>query len=122
MSVVSFNFAGKWDARVPLLIIGAGAVGICAALAAKDAGVESVVIERDVVPGGSTALPAGLVPAAGTRFQRAEGVADSERRRTVSVDQWDLDLVKREGVDRRRLHAVREPIDLRRTRGRLIPH
>jgi fumarate reductase flavoprotein subunit len=85
MSAVSFNFAGKWDARVPLLIIGAGAAGICAALAAKEAGVEAVVIERDAVPGGSTALSAGLVPAAGTRFQRAKGVADSAERFAADI-------------------------------------
>jgi fumarate reductase flavoprotein subunit len=85
MSAVSFNFAGKWDARVPLLIIGAGAAGICAALAAKEAGVEAVVIERDAVPGGSTALSAGLVPAAGTRFQRAKGVVDSAERFVADI-------------------------------------
>jgi fumarate reductase flavoprotein subunit len=58
------------------LIIGAGAAGLCAALAAKEAGVEPLVIERDAVPAGSTALSAGLIPAAGTRFQRAKGIAD----------------------------------------------
>ena len=58
------------------LIVGAGAAGLCAALAAKEAGVEPVVIERDAVPAGSTALSAGLIPAAGTRFQRAKGIAD----------------------------------------------
>jgi hypothetical protein len=36
ISAVSVDSAGKWDARVPLLIIGAGAAGICAALAAKE--------------------------------------------------------------------------------------
>ena len=68
MSGVSFDPVAKWDARVPLLIVGAGAAGICGALAAKEAGVDAVVIERDAVPGGSTALSAGLIPAAGTRF------------------------------------------------------
>ena len=64
-------------AHVPVLIVGAGAAGLCAALAAKEAGVEAVVVERDAVPLGSTALSAGLIPAAGTRFQRAKGIADS---------------------------------------------
>src|SRR5271166_2517908 len=77
MSTVEFGFVGEWNARVPLLIIGAGAAGLCAALAANEAGVDAVVIERDAVPSGSTALSAGLIPAAGTRFQRAKGVADS---------------------------------------------
>jgi flavocytochrome c len=65
------------DTHVPLLIVGAGAAGLCAALAAKQIGVDAVVIERDAVPSGSTALSAGLIPAAGTRFQRAKGIADS---------------------------------------------
>jgi len=68
---------GNFDTRVPLLIIGAGAAGLCAALAAKEAGIDPVVIERDAVPAGSTALSAGLIPAAGTRYQRAKGIVDS---------------------------------------------
>src|SRR6478609_3421352 len=67
----------EFDSEVPLLIVGAGAAGLCAALAASEAGVEAVVIERDAVPSGSTALSAGLIPAAGTRFQREKGVTDS---------------------------------------------
>ncbi|MEN3378946.1 MAG: fumarate reductase flavoprotein subunit [Hyphomicrobiales bacterium] len=66
-----------FDSEVPVLIIGAGAAGLCAALAASEAGVEPVLIERDTVPSGSTALSAGLVPAAGTRFQRERGIADN---------------------------------------------
>ena len=65
-----------FDSEVPLLIIGAGAAGLCAALAASEAGVEPVVIEREAVPSGSTALSAGLIPAAGTRFQRERGIED----------------------------------------------
>ena len=62
--------------EVPVLIVGAGAAGLCAALAAHEAGVECVLVERDAVPRGSTALSAGLIPAAGTRFQRERGIAD----------------------------------------------
>jgi fumarate reductase flavoprotein subunit len=77
MSTVSYAFDAKFDVDVPLLVVGAGAAGLCAALAAKEAGIEPLVIERDAVPGGSTALSAGLIPAAGTRFQRAKGIVDS---------------------------------------------
>src|SRR6516164_9378448 len=73
-------FVTEFEARLPLVIIGAGAAGLCAALAAKQAGVDATVIERDAIPAGSTALSAGLVPAAGTRFQRARGIDDSPRR------------------------------------------
>ena len=77
MSVVQTFNGEKFGAQVALLIVGAGAAGLCAALAAKEAGVDAVVIERDAVPSGSTALSAGLIPAAGTRFQRDQGIADS---------------------------------------------
>jgi fumarate reductase flavoprotein subunit len=68
-----------FDSEVPLLIIGAGAAGLCAALAASEAGVEAVVIERDAVPSGSTALSAGLIPAAGTSFQSQKGITDTAK-------------------------------------------
>jgi fumarate reductase flavoprotein subunit len=85
MSAVEFDHAGEWNAQAPLLIIGAGAAGLCAALAAKEAGVDAVVIERDAVPSGSTALSAGLIPAAGTRFQRGKGIADDPDRLVADI-------------------------------------
>ena len=66
-----------FDFAVETLIIGAGACGLIAALAANEAGQEVLVIEADVVPSGSTALSAGLIPAAGTTMQRAAGIKDS---------------------------------------------
>ena len=77
MTMVKSSAGVRFDVSVPLIIIGAGAAGLCAALAAKEAGVEPLVIERDKVPAGSTALSAGLIPAAATRFQRAKGIDDS---------------------------------------------
>jgi fumarate reductase flavoprotein subunit len=79
MSAIKPASDAPLDAQTPLLIIGAGAAGLCAALAAKETGVEPLVIERDARPSGSTSLSAGLIPAAGTRFQRAKGIADSPR-------------------------------------------
>src|SRR5579864_1833584 len=79
MSTVSYAFDAKFDVDVPLLVVGVSLKKQCAALAAKEAGVEPLVIERDAVPGGSTALSAGLIPAAATRFQRAKGIVDSPR-------------------------------------------
>ncbi|MGY2049625.1 FAD-dependent oxidoreductase [Methylobacterium sp. JK268] len=66
-----------FDAAVPVAVVGAGAAGLVAALAAREAGAEVLVLERDPVPRGSTALSAGLIPAPGTRWQRAAGVADT---------------------------------------------
>lgn len=62
---------------VPVLVVGGGACGLVAALAARDAGAEVLVLERDAVPRGSTALSSGLIPAAGTRWQAAAHVQDT---------------------------------------------
>jgi fumarate reductase flavoprotein subunit len=85
MSTVAFDSVAEWNAQVPLLTIGAGAAGLCAALAAREAGVDAVVIERDAIPSGSTALSAGLIPAAGTRFQRVKGIVDSPDRLAADI-------------------------------------
>jgi fumarate reductase flavoprotein subunit len=63
-----------------VLVIGAGACGLAAAIAAHDAGAEVAVIEKLDRPGGNSALSTGSVPAAGTRFQRDAGIADSSER------------------------------------------
>ena len=66
-----------FEVSAPVVVVGAGAAGFCAALAVHEAGVEVVVLERDSIPRGSTALSAGLIPAAGTRFQATRGITDN---------------------------------------------
>ncbi len=69
-----------FDFTVPVVIIGAGAAGLVAGLAAREAGAEVLVLERDALPQGSTALSAGLIPAAATRWQREAGIDDDPER------------------------------------------
>ena len=66
-----------FDWSVPVLIVGGGACGTIAALMAKELGAEVLVLERDPVPQGSTALSSGMIPACGTQFQAEKGVDDS---------------------------------------------
>jgi len=75
MTIV-FDDDCAFDAEVPVVIIGAGACGIVAALTAREAGADVLVIERDEIPQGSTALSSGMIPACGTRFQRERGIDD----------------------------------------------
>jgi fumarate reductase flavoprotein subunit len=76
MSVLPASEA-SFDVSVPVLVVGAGACGLTAALSAADAGAEVLVMERDPRPSGSTSLSAGLIAAAGTGLQREHGVEDS---------------------------------------------
>jgi fumarate reductase flavoprotein subunit len=68
------------DPKIQVLIAGGGACGAVAALAAHAAGAEVLVLERDAVARGSTAMSQGLICAAGTAAQRAAGVEDSHER------------------------------------------
>ena len=69
--------AGQYfTASVPVLIVGAGACGLTAALACRDAGVEVVLLERDSLATGSTSLTSGMIPACRTAQQAHAGVED----------------------------------------------
>ena len=68
---------GGFEITVPILIIGAGACGLVAGMTAREAGAEVMVLERDAKPTGSSTLSTCLIPAAGTKLQKKEGVTDT---------------------------------------------
>ena len=70
--------------HVPVVIVGAGACGLTAAIGLRARAVDCGLLERDARPSGSTALSSGFIPAAETRLQRALGIADS--RETFAQD------------------------------------
>lgn len=67
----------RFGFETDVAIVGAGCAGLVAAMSAVEAGAEVLVLERDALPRGSTALSSGLIPAAGTALQRKAGVEDS---------------------------------------------
>ncbi len=77
LSPVVLRETPAFGASAPVVVIGGGAAGLTAALAAREAGLEVIVLERDPVPQGSTALSSGLVPAAGTKAQKRLGIPDT---------------------------------------------
>ena len=89
----------EFKISVPVVVIGAGACGMTAALTVADAGVEVLVLERDSVPQGSTALSSGMIPACETYIQKAQGVEDTVDAMTADIlskahNQTDADMVK----------------------------
>ncbi|ADZ72247.1 FAD-dependent oxidoreductase [Polymorphum gilvum] len=73
---VTFDAPPRLDAEADVVVVGAGACGLVAALRARAQGAEVIVLERDASPTGSTSMSSGFVPAPATHFQRAIGVDD----------------------------------------------
>jgi len=87
-----------YDVEVPVLIIGAGATGLCAALAA-DKTSQVLVLEADARPYGSTGMSYGGICAAGSELQAAVGVEDDpqllfEDIMRATKNQTDPDLAR----------------------------
>lgn len=70
----------RFEAHVPVVVVGGGGAGAMAALAAREAGADVLVLDRDPSPGGATARSSGMIPAAGTAAQAAAQVADTPQR------------------------------------------
>ncbi|WP_169729263.1 FAD-dependent oxidoreductase [Solimonas soli] len=67
-----------WDATSEVLIIGSGAGGIAAAIEARRAGAQALVLEKFQVPGGSSSLSGGVCYCGGgTALQKALGFEDT---------------------------------------------
>jgi fumarate reductase flavoprotein subunit len=67
----------RYDIETDVVVVGAGACGLTAGLRALEAGADTIVLERDPRPTGSTSMSSGFIPACGTRFQRAIGVTET---------------------------------------------
>lgn len=59
------------------VIIGSGAGGLCAALTARNIGAEALVLEKQTMIGGNSALSGGTMWIPGNALMREEGIPDS---------------------------------------------
>jgi len=69
----------QWDRSVDLVIAGSGGGGMVAGLAALDAGLQPLIIEKQPLVGGSTGLSGGIVWLPNNPLMRADGIADSHQ-------------------------------------------
>jgi 3-oxosteroid 1-dehydrogenase len=67
----------SWDESFDFVIVGSGGGGLVAGLAAADAGLKPVIIEKQDFVGGSTAMSGGVVWMPNNPLMQAEGVTDS---------------------------------------------
>lgn len=70
---------------VDVVVVGAGACGLVAALAAVDQGARVLVLEKLPKVGGNSSLSTGSIPAAGSRMQKAAGIADDPDRMATDL-------------------------------------
>ncbi len=68
----------KWDRSADVVIAGAGASGLCAAIMARDQGASVLIVEQNHDIGGHAMVSGGRIPlGGGTRLQKKFGIADS---------------------------------------------
>ncbi|MGQ4599661.1 FAD-dependent oxidoreductase [Nocardia sp. R6R-6] len=77
-----------------VIVIGSGAAGLCAAVAATEDGARSVlVVEAEGQPGGSSRLAGGVIMGSGSRAQRAAGIEDEPEdlvHEYLALNGWDV--------------------------------
>ena len=91
----------NWDASVDLLIAGSGGGGMVAALAALDAGIEPLVVEKQSLIGGSTGMSGGMVWLPDNPLMRAGGIPDSHEDGLAYFDDVVGDIGEASSVARR---------------------
>lgn len=70
--------AESWDDEIDVIVVGHGAAGVSAAIEARQAGAEVLLLEASGGPGGASAMSGGLLYLGGaTALQRACGFEDT---------------------------------------------
>lgn len=81
----------KWDYEADVVIVGAGATGLPAALRALDAGASVLVIDQNYDTGGRAIISGGATPlGGGTRVQKLHGVEDSPEKYFRDMTDWSV--------------------------------
>jgi 3-oxosteroid 1-dehydrogenase len=67
----------NWDETADFVIVGSGGGSMCAALACVDMGLRPLILEKEPLVGGSTAMSGGILWIPGNALMAEAGVADS---------------------------------------------
>ncbi|MBO0470331.1 flavocytochrome c [Enterococcus sp. DIV0242_7C1] len=78
-SAQEYTDPSKLKDEYDVVIVGAGGAGMAAALSAKDAGMNPVILEKLPVAGGNTLKSSGGMNASETKFQKEQKIEDSNQ-------------------------------------------
>jgi len=67
----------KWDMKSDIVVVGAGFAGLTAAVEAAETGASVILIEKQPMQGGSSAVSTGSILCTGSSLQKQEKVQDS---------------------------------------------
>ncbi len=70
--------APKWDETVDVIVVGTGFAGLAAAIEAKKAGANVIVLEKMTFAGGNSAINGGIMTATGCPQQKLHNIQDSQ--------------------------------------------
>src|SRR5215471_7707626 len=81
----------KWDREADIVVIGAGATGLPAAIVAREAGCSVILVEAERDIGGHAIISGGNVPlGGGTSVQRQYGIADTPDLLFRDLTDWSV--------------------------------
>src|SRR5215510_10298296 len=85
------HLPASWDLEADVVVIGAGATGLPAAIAAIDGGASVLVVEANYDIGGHAILSGGNTPiGGGTSAQRQYGIIDSPDLVFADLTDWSI--------------------------------
>jgi fumarate reductase flavoprotein subunit len=69
--------SNNWTFETDVVVVGSGGCGLTAGIAAAQGGMEVMIFEKQARPLSNTARSGGMIPAAGTRFQKVAGIIET---------------------------------------------
>jgi succinate dehydrogenase/fumarate reductase flavoprotein subunit len=103
------NYVAPEDAAFDVIVVGGGGAGLAAAIEARAAGAEVLLIEKNASPGGSTAWSIGSVTATGTPHQARLGIVDRADDHWADMAAFNGNLDSRDNPVLRRILAGEMP-------------
>ncbi|MBR4038743.1 MAG: FAD-dependent oxidoreductase [Clostridia bacterium] len=105
---------------VDVVVVGAGAAGLSAAITAQEAGANVLLLEKGGITGGSTVRSGGKILAAGTPWQEKQGYTDNADMMYEYLMSFDRDDIMNEKLVRAFCDASAENLQWLEDRGVMV--